>query len=38
MGGEPLLNPEWPTFFEAARRELPYARIQVVTNGLLIYE
>lgn len=36
LGGEPLLNPEFPEFFIAARDTFPDARIQVVTNGLLI--
>lgn len=36
LGGEPLLNPEFPEFFIAARDTFLDARIQIVTNGLLI--
>lgn len=36
LGGEPLLNPELSEFFIAARSTFPDAKIQVVTNGLLI--
>lgn len=36
LGGEPLLNPEFPDFFMVARDTFPDARIQIVTNGLLI--
>ncbi|MFG6346916.1 MAG: radical SAM protein [Lachnospiraceae bacterium] len=36
MGGEPLLHPELCKFMEVARKILPYADINIVTNGLLI--
>lgn len=36
LGGEPLLNPEFPSFFITARETFPDAKIQLVTNGLLI--
>lgn len=36
LGGEPLLHPELCQFMEAARKIIPYADINVVTNGLLI--
>lgn len=36
LGGEPLLNHEFSKFYRIARETFPVARIQVVTNGLLI--
>lgn len=36
LGGEPLLNHEFQKFYRIAREIFPDARIQVVTNGLLI--
>lgn len=36
LGGEPLLNPEFPKFYRIARETFQDAKIQVVSNGLLI--
>lgn len=36
MGGEPLLNPELPSYIKEARRIFPFSKIVVYTNGLLI--
>jgi hypothetical protein len=36
LGGEPLLHPEVEKFFAVARSAFPNARIQLVTNGLLL--
>ena len=36
MGGEPLLNPDLPSYIMEARRIFPNSRIVVYTNGLLI--
>lgn len=36
LGGEPLLNKELYKIVEASRKILPYADIEIVTNGLLI--
>ena len=36
MGGEPLLNPELSKYVEDIRKLLPYTRLYVVTNGLLV--
>lgn len=36
LGGEPLLNTELDVYITTARKLLPYADIQLVTNGLLI--
>jgi organic radical activating enzyme len=36
LGGEPLLHPEVEKFFSVARSAFPNARIQLVTNGLLL--
>lgn len=36
LGGEPLLNTECHTYISCARKALPHADIDVVTNGLLI--
>ena len=35
-GGEPLLNPRLPDFMRIAREYFPEARIQIITNGLLL--
>lgn len=35
-GGEPLLNPALPEFMRVARTYFPEARIQIITNGLLL--
>ncbi len=36
LGGEPLINPEVPSFLRHARRLWPHAEIRLVTNGLLL--
>lgn len=36
LGGEPLLNPELDKYIIATRDIFPYARIVIVTNGLLV--
>ena len=36
LGGEPLLNPELPQYMQMTREIYPYAKISVVTNGLLL--
>jgi len=35
-GGEPLLNPELPEYMRVARTCFPNARVQIITNGLLL--
>jgi len=36
IGGEPLINPQWRSWVEMVRQELPRSRILFVTNGLLL--
>lgn len=36
LGGEPLLNKNISSFIKVARNSFPYARICIVTNGLLM--
>ena len=36
LGGEPLLHPSFIEICIIARKELPYSRIRVTTNGLLL--
>lgn len=36
LGGEPLLHPKLTMFLAGARKRYPYARIVLVTNGLLL--
>lgn len=36
LGGEPLLNPQLDLFLALARKYFPAAKLEVVTNGLLI--
>lgn len=36
LGGEPLLNPQLDKMLDIVRRCFPYAKILVVTNGLLV--
>jgi len=36
MGGEPLLHPQVERFIALARTQFPAARIQLVTNGILL--
>ena len=36
MGGEPLLHPDCPRFLSAARNAFPDARIDLITNGILL--
>lgn len=36
LGGEPLLNPELPRFFEIVRKYFPKTRINLLTNGILL--
>ncbi len=38
MGGEPVLNPQLPSFVYAARGAFPDADIRVVSNGLMLRE
>lgn len=36
MGGEPLLNPNIKSLIEISRNLLPYSKINITTNGLLL--
>lgn len=36
LGGEPLLNPQLPQYCRMARQSFPYAKIDIITNGLLV--
>lgn len=36
LGGEPLLNKELPRFVRCAREAFPYAKLCIVTNGILV--
>lgn len=37
MGGEPLLHPDYLSFFRSARAHFPHAKIVLVTNGILLH-
>jgi len=36
LGGEPLLHPEVSEFCKVARKNFPYAGIDIITNGILL--
>src|SRR5574344_2335578 len=38
FGGEPLLNNDINQFLIVARKILPYSKISILTNGILVYE
>lgn len=36
LGGEPLLNPDFPVFIRIVRKYFPYAQLTLLSNGLLV--
>lgn len=36
LGGEPLLNPDWPEICARVKSRFPLADVEIVTNGLLL--